>query len=216
MARIRTRIERLEAQALTEVEEPNPAVLALAALGELHPWLRRRILHRWCRTYSGRAPSAAWLERLERGVLGREGEGAARYTLGERHYACFDGGLWRLPPEPRLERCRWSWPESRTELELGPLGRLEWWGPRPPGEWQVVLRRGGERMAVGNVGHRPVKDLLREARLPPWERRRWPLLFRDHELWAIPGVMLSDAAERWRAEQGGWARYHVALAPPLG
>lgn len=51
----------------------------------------------------------------------------------------------------------------------------------------VRFRAGGERLACGGH-HRPLKDLLREAGIPPWRRARWPLLFHGEELVAVPGV----------------------------
>ncbi|HEX9812429.1 MAG TPA: tRNA lysidine(34) synthetase TilS [Burkholderiales bacterium] len=55
----------------------------------------------------------------------------------------------------------------------------------------VRLRRGGERARLRGHRHK-VKKLLQEAGIPPWERRRWPLVYVDDELAAI--------GDRWVCE----------------
>ena len=48
------------------------------------------------------------------------------------------------------------------------------------------VRRGGERLRLHPGGpHRSLKNLLQEAAIPPWQRARLPLLYRDGQLvWA--------------------------------
>ena len=50
--------------------------------------------------------------------------------------------------------------------------------------------------------HQQVKELWREAGVPPWQRKQWPLLYRDQVLVSVPQVGLADgeaadAAEQW-------------------
>ncbi|KJH68824.1 tRNA lysidine(34) synthetase TilS [Chromobacterium violaceum] len=64
----------------------------------------------------------------------------------------------------------------------------------------LAPRRGGEKLSA-RVGRREVKDLLREAGVPPLLRRRWPLLYgADGELLAVPGIAVSHRA----GTDGGW------------
>jgi len=53
---------------------------------------------------------------------------------------------------------------------------------------RVANRSGGEKM-VCRGGTKTVKELLREAQIPPWRRRFYPLLFEDERLICVPGVM---------------------------
>jgi tRNA(Ile)-lysidine synthase len=54
---------------------------------------------------------------------------------------------------------------------------------------EVRARRGGERLSpAGRQGTRSVKQLLREAGLPPWSRHGYPLIFVDGRLAGVPGV----------------------------
>jgi tRNA(Ile)-lysidine synthase len=77
-------------------------------------------------------------------------------------------------------------------LDLGAAGRLrfraaEGEGVRlAPGAVEVSFRRGGERLRPHpRRPRRLLKDLLREAGIPPWRRDRLPLLFVDGRLaWA--------------------------------
>lgn len=61
-------------------------------------------------------------------------------------------------------------------------------------------RRGGERMRLGPAGaRRALKDLLREADLPPWERDALPLVVAGDALVAVPGLGVDIA---WRTPPG--------------
>jgi len=83
-------------------------------------------------------------------------------------------------------RRAWHWREVRR-FELGeeqgvlrlvsdPHGSLST-ASLPAVLW-VGVREGGERLALEADGPRhALKELLRVARLPPWERRRLPILF---------------------------------------
>jgi tRNA(Ile)-lysidine synthetase-like protein len=54
---------------------------------------------------------------------------------------------------------------------------------------EVRPRRGGERLRpAGRDGSRTVKRLLQEARVPPWLRAAYPLIYVDDRLAAVPGI----------------------------
>ncbi|HRB33728.1 MAG TPA: tRNA lysidine(34) synthetase TilS [Nitrosomonas sp.] len=53
----------------------------------------------------------------------------------------------------------------------------------------IRLRAGGESFKpVSNRARRSLKNLLQEACIPPWERKRLPLLFCEDQLIWVPGV----------------------------
>ena len=59
---------------------------------------------------------------------------------------------------------------------------------------EVRARQGGERLRpFGRNGSRSVKRLLAEARVPPWLRTAYPLIYIDDRLAALPGIAI-DAA----------------------
>jgi tRNA(Ile)-lysidine synthase len=78
-----------------------------------------------------------------------------------------------------------------------------------PGSTTCVIvrpRRGGERLRLpGGRGSRTVKRLLQEARVPPWLRARFPLIYVGERIAAVPGIavdagFVDDGADAWRIE----------------
>jgi tRNA(Ile)-lysidine synthase len=77
----------------------------------------------------------------------------------------------------------------------------------------VRSRRGGERIVLARgQPRRPLKHLLQEAKVPPWQRAGLPLVFDGETLVAVPGVGIApefqahahDDAVRldWRPRDG--------------
>ena len=67
----------------------------------------------------------------------------------------------------------------------------------------VRVRQGGERMCVhAQRPRRSLKNLLQEARVPPWLRDRLPLLFCGETLVYVPGIGV-DTAFLARADESG-------------
>jgi tRNA(Ile)-lysidine synthase len=63
----------------------------------------------------------------------------------------------------------------------------------------VRSRRGGERLQPDpERPRRTVKNLLQEARLPPWRRERLPFIFCGEALVCIPGIAVDY---RYRARR---------------
>ena len=88
------------------------------------------------------------------------------------------------PAEPVrvLAPLRWSWQRQRS-IQWSGAGRLslraDRWGDvdldRLPQTLWLSERQGGERLLIAGQ-HRDVKDLLREAQVPQWQRAQLPLL----------------------------------------
>ena len=122
--------------------------------------------------------------------------------------------LWLIPQEALPAPLgTLAWPDPRQPLELGPgLGTLtleptRGGGLRPEAldaaPWQVTGRRGGERLRLpGRSGSRALKQLLNEARVPPWVRLRMPLLEIGGQLAAAGELWIDEA---WWAPSGGKA-----------
>ena len=73
----------------------------------------------------------------------------------------------------------------RVEHEHGPAG------DGPGDQWQIRFRCGNDVLKV--AGRRRRVSTLLQAAVLPWERSRYPLLYRGEELAAIPGLATSDA-----------------------
>ncbi|SUX54239.1 tRNA lysidine(34) synthetase TilS [Chromobacterium vaccinii] len=122
-----------------------------------------------------------------------------------------------------------AWPKALAEPPAftallwrgGDAQSLSEWGGELAWEWRdhglpeallasgasLAPRRGGEKLSA-RVGRREVKDLFREAGVPPLLRRRWPLLYgADGELLAVPGIAVSH---RLAMEAGWWPVWRPA------
>jgi tRNA(Ile)-lysidine synthase len=67
----------------------------------------------------------------------------------------------------------------------------------------IRMRQGGERLRPDcNRPRRSLKNLLREAALPPWERDALPLIFSGEHLVWVPGIGIDCAYQAAAGEQG--------------
>jgi tRNA(Ile)-lysidine synthase len=93
---------------------------------------------------------------------------------------------------------RVDWRGER-ELDLGSgRGRVRFTSARGAGiaadlcrsgEWHFAPRHGGERLRLAPGGPtRTLKNLLREAAVPEWQRERLPLLFHGSRIAWVPGI----------------------------
>ena len=117
----------------------------------------------------------------------------------------------------RLEALHWSPLPSRdvvVALREGGVRPADWPGTlsirRRIGQGvslvgstiELRARRGGESI-VTKGGRKEVRKLFQEAGIAPYLRERWPLLYVDGELVAVPG-MRAAADRRAGPEEAGW------------
>jgi len=58
----------------------------------------------------------------------------------------------------------------------------------------IRYRQGGEKIKLqGHTHHKTLKHLFQEWQIPPWQRERIPLIFKDDELVAVAGHCVSDS-----------------------
>ena len=105
-------------------------------------------------------------------------------------------GVWRLVrDQPRLQPAA-TQAIPPTTLKL-PAGELSWQrashGVAAGKPLIVRTRRGGETLRT-EAGTRAVKALFQQARIPPWLRPHWPLLFDGASLVAVPNLCLAASA----------------------
>jgi len=187
------------------------AVADLKRLGSA----RARNLLRWTLQQCGAAlPEADRLEEALRQLVHARDDAAVRVVLGTHELRRYAGDAYLLPlladPPAVLER-NWDGKRACVLPELGGILRFA----RTAGAGlnqrlirsKVVcirLRQGGERLRLwANGSTRSLKNLLQEARVPPWERERMPLIYCGDTLVAVPGV---GVAAGWQAGAGdlGW------------
>jgi tRNA(Ile)-lysidine synthase len=74
------------------------------------------------------------------------------------------------------------------------LARGEWTTWIAGGDWEVRRVRPGDRLVpLGALGHRPVRRLLMEARVPRGDRAQYPIVARGETILWVPGICRSAA-----------------------
>ncbi|MEQ8483416.1 MAG: tRNA lysidine(34) synthetase TilS [Pseudomonadales bacterium] len=160
---------------------PVAELLALSseeAVSELRGWLS---------AHGARSPRAAALAEFLRQLRA----GADRQPVldvGDNQVRRYAGSLHLVRPAPALAT---RYPLSGPGVCRLPHGELilvpDPGGFRPQGAMEVRFRCGGERLLTGG-GHRSLKQLLQAARVPPWQRHGFPLIFDAAGLLAVPGI----------------------------
>ncbi len=112
----------------------------------------------------------------------------------------FRNRLW-LQPQSTISTCPEMQWDKPGPLDLGPsIGSIEFQSviDLPPGPVRVKARRGGERIHTRSSGHhRDVKDILREAGIPPWLRPSVPLLYTQENMLAVADLVISTTLDKW-------------------
>lgn len=125
-----------------------------------------------------------WATRLYRGSL---------YLSERQGFLPWAGpALWREGGPPPLLQA-WRWSRQATEAAVPVL--------RPPGDLTLNVLKGACRIERNGM-HQQVKELWRAAGVPPWQRKQWPLLYRENILVSVPLLGLADgelvtASEQW-------------------
>jgi len=211
-------LDQLAAADAQRVVKQN--TLALAALQRLGD-ARAKNLLRWLLSQHGAtAPETDRLQEGLRQLFEARDDAAVRVALGERELRRYAGRAYLLPvlPQPPADmNLAWDGRRVWPVPELG--GILLFARRRGAGiacarvqeqGLSLRLRQGGEKLRLRARGAtRSLKNLLQEARLPPWERERLPLLYCGDALVALPGL---GVASGWTAGSGeyGWvARWRL-------
>jgi tRNA(Ile)-lysidine synthase len=190
---------------------PALAVAGLLALGAA---ARAEALRCWLREQGLPAPSTRRLALIERELLRARGTGQPCMRWRGLELRTFAGFLYAFAPLARPELDGRPLPGAGQAIELGALGRVELatGGPgalRLAGAERLRLahRDGGERIRLApGARRRALKDLLREAHLPPWTRERAVLVVGE----ALAAVVLPHAT--WVAAEYAAAAGQPALA----
>jgi tRNA(Ile)-lysidine synthase len=174
-------------------------MLSIAALRRLPPARRRNLLRYWLASHGVTMPNAERLDEALRQALTAKQDARVRIELGGFELRRFENRLHVVGSVERLSAGyarRWNGEKKIALPELGGVLAM----PRARGGGislarlrghpvTIGLRRGGERLQPDRRRpRRSLKNLLQEARLPPWQRGRLPLLFCGEELVWAAGV----------------------------
>ena len=191
--------------------------LSAVALKALPPDVRARLLRRWIRHLDLPPLPADGLRRIESELLPAAADRTPHYDWSDARIVQWRGRLHALhrddgwPPDWRRD-----WDGSKP-LALPDGGTLSLEGvPGFDATVQVRARIGGERIVLpGRTHSHPLKHVLQERGLPPWERARLPLLFAgDGSLLAAGTEILAGPFALWLAEHG--ARLVFSPRPACG
>jgi len=185
--------------------------LSIAALRRLPPARRRNLLRYFLACRGVTLPNTERLEEALRQALTAKQDARVRIELGGFELRRFENRLHVIVglEEPAAGYAR-RW-RGEKEIALPDLGgvltleRARWAGAslarlrgRPV---TIRLRRGGERLQPDcRRPRRSLKNLLQEARFPPWERERLPLIFCGEQLVWAPGIGVDCAFQAARGE----------------
>lgn len=200
-----------DAQALASSATSDPQALSVPALLQLPRERRARVLRRWLSSLGLPALPAAGVRHVENDLLNAADDGEAEF-----HWSGAMLRRWRdiLHAERETVGLASDWQliwDSAQAITLPTgdtlaLACAHAW----PRSIRITARQGGERLRLPGRAHtHELKKLLQQARIPPWERRRLPLLWdSDGELLAAGNRLLSARLDNWLREHAGELHWH--------
>lgn len=187
--------------------DAGPEGLPVARLAQLDTARARNLLRHYLESHGISIQRDRLHEALEQMLQARE-DAQPGVDFGAAALRRFRGRVVLVKhPSPSDARI-WHW-RGEAELDLGAVGKLCFsaavgQGVRLPERATVRLRAGGEKLRPDAPRPaRTLKNLLREAAVPPWLRERLPLIYLDERLaWAAE--IGADAAFRAGPDEAGW------------
>jgi tRNA(Ile)-lysidine synthase len=197
--------------------------LAVAGLARLPQPRARNLLRHFLAGHGVLMPDAKHLDEALRQARSAKEDARLVLDLGEYELRRFEGRLHVVAKgaAPRDGYAR-RWRGERT-LALPALGGVLTMAPAQgrginlerlvAGPVSIRVRRGGERLQPDcRRPCRTLKNLLQEARIPPWERERLPLVYSGGTLVWIPGVGIDCAYQARAGERAVDPTWRPALA----
>jgi len=182
-----------------------------------------RLLRAFLREHGLRAPSERKLAEMLRQLSGARRDARVRIAHDGKELRVYRGDV--LVKEGEAEKpfvpVKWS---GQTRLRLPQLGgELQFRKKRGEGidlakvseGMTVRLRSGGERLQPNaSRPRRTLKNLFQEAGIPPWERKRLPLLFCGDDLVWAPGLGIDTRYQAARDARGIAPHWKVTRPAP--
>lgn len=198
--------------------EVQTGVLDLDKLALLSLPRQRNLLHYWIRHYSEEAVGRDFLSRVQREVIAAAVDASPRMAIGHYELRRYRRQLYLVTRDlPSVTETSIKLQSSEYSLSCGCLSISSAESGLPGGEYQLGYRRDGDRVRPsGRGGSVKLKQLFQERGIPPWQRDYWPLLRRDGEIVAIPGICICEG----RVINGGfalkWVPYSLSKASHFG
>ncbi len=199
-----------------------PMSLSVAALLRLTAPRRANLLRHWLRQRRASVPSTAVLARIEADVLLAAVDAQPLVRWGGVNLRRYRDALYLddVLEESDPSRCLdWSLDQS-LPLVGGTLSVDRTHGEGVAMRFladsriQVRFRQGGEMLRpAGRREHHSLKHLFQEAGVPPWERARVPLIYRDDALIAVAGYWVCAEFQAAADEPGMRFFWSRAIVP---
>lgn len=170
-------------------------------------------------------PSTAKLEEILRQLLSARPDAKVHVVFGDAEVRCFRDVV-HVRKADTFPNAEWplSW-HGEKQLIIADLGGTVRFTRRKglginlqklmEGPVTIRMRRGGERLCPScNRPRRSLKNLLREASLPPWEREALPLIFSGEHLVCVPGIGVDCVYQAAAGEPGIVVEWKAGRKPP--
>lgn len=159
----------------------DPHTLNCPRLLQLPPERRARVIRRWVQQLGLPPLPGNAIAHIQRDLLDARADAEASYRWGAQASARIERWAEQLHAAPRHTTLAAEWSttwDGRTPLPLPDGSVLSLSGASGfVNAVQVRPRLGGERLQLANRQHSStLKQLLQTGRVPPWRRRRLPLL----------------------------------------
>lgn len=186
----------------------RPRIEALVALGEVRSRNALRLLLRRCGIL---APDAVELSEILRQLTHAAADARVRLPVAGWVLRRYDGELFLecceetapCPAVPWNGAAELKWGSTKV-LFTTTLGEGVSSARLAPTATRLATRQGGERFRPDpRRPRRALKKLLQEARIPPWQRERMPLLWCGDDLVWVPGVGVASDYH-CRPDEPGW------------
>jgi tRNA(Ile)-lysidine synthase len=184
-----------------------PEGLAVARLEQLDAARARNLLRHYLELHGHPIRRERLHEALAQ-MLEARADASPVVDFGAASLRRFQGRVVLVKHSPPPGAQAWHW-QGEAELDLGAAGKLCFVaaageGVRLSGKVMITLRAGGEKLRPNaRRPARTLKNLLREAGLPPWLRERLPLVYVEgHLAWAAE--IGADAAFQAGPDAAGW------------
>ena len=177
-------LDELAALDLAAVRQPSGRI-GLAAFNALVPARARNVLRAVWLEAGFRAPETRWVDEARRQLAATDAHSETCVSTPEGDLHVYRGELHCVPRHPTVPAGPLHW-QGEAELAWAG-GRVRFVTQTGAGirrqfleaeRVELVARQGGERIQLqANRPRRQLRDVLREAAIPPWERERLPYLW---------------------------------------
>lgn len=196
-------LEQVTATALARCRLLDPRALHIQALLQQPADLRVRVLLQWLQGLNLPAPPVQLLQDMLKQLPLLAADREPSWRWGGQLLQRYRQVLYAVQHAPLPVDWQLDFDGSALCLPFG-LGRVGF--TRLRGSWRLRGRRGGERIRLRGI-RRPLKKLLQELAIPPWERSRLVLLHEldaagGEQLRAVLGLVLDDELRERLQTQG--------------